>query len=191
MLRLLRNRRLGRAAGGERPSRATGASRLCTRERPTHDLRALASRAPRACRAGRRPYRTASRRLGGAGRGPASSVSRTGAAHREGPAEASAGAGTFTSKTAPGVVFASRQELAEHNRSDWHRCSLRAPPARPARLHGRPVLRHLHAHPHSYTPARSRGERCSSQRSIDVMRLTTARGAPDSTSSGWLLGWPL
>ena len=40
----------------------------------------------------------------------------------EGQVEASGG--TYTSKTAPGIVFASREELAEHNRSDWHRCTI-------------------------------------------------------------------
>jgi hypothetical protein len=41
----------------------------------------------------------------------------------EGSADGRSGAGSsgaFTSKTAPGVVFATRQELADHNRSDWY-----------------------------------------------------------------------
>jgi hypothetical protein len=39
--------------------------------------------------------------------------------------QAETGSSNLTSKTAPGVVFASRQELAEHNRSDWHRLNLK------------------------------------------------------------------
>ncbi|KAJ1474783.1 hypothetical protein T484DRAFT_1830928, partial [Baffinella frigidus] len=31
----------------------------------------------------------------------------------------------LTAKTAPGVVFTSRADLAEHNRSDWHRLNLK------------------------------------------------------------------
>ena len=187
-----RSRRPGRAARGQRPSRETGASLLCTRARPPHALHACKPRPARPPRAGG-ARRAAPRRTAWAGRGPASLVSRTGAARREGPAEASAGAGTFTSKTAPGAVFASRQELAEHNRSDWHRCSLLAPPARPARLHGRPrpappPCAPALVHAPSRLPA---GSAAPAQRSIDVMHLTAARGAPDSTSSGWLLGWPL
>jgi len=33
--------------------------------------------------------------------------------------------GTLTCKTAPGVVFSSRAELAEHCRGDWHRFNLK------------------------------------------------------------------
>ena len=43
----------------------------------------------------------------------------------EGQIEASSSNGAYTSKTAPGVVFATRQELAEHNKSDWHRLNIK------------------------------------------------------------------
>ena len=46
----------------------------------------------------------------------------------EAPASAVEGAEKvqeMTAKTAPGIVFTSREELAEHNRSDWHRFNLK------------------------------------------------------------------
>jgi hypothetical protein len=39
--------------------------------------------------------------------------------------EAGGEGGTLTCKTAPGVVFTSRAELAEHCRGDWHRFNLK------------------------------------------------------------------
>lgn len=41
------------------------------------------------------------------------------------PGEGGAGARTFTCYTAPGVVFASEEEMKEHYRSDWHRYNLK------------------------------------------------------------------
>ena len=41
------------------------------------------------------------------------------------PGEGGAGVRTFTCYTAPGVVFASEEEMKEHYRSDWHRYNLK------------------------------------------------------------------